>query len=47
MSLVAGGGQLVDLESDFSTEMASEVIYPLVLIKKVDGGDARLNLRLI
>ena len=40
-------GQLVDLESDLSTEVAPEVIHPLILIKEVDRRDAGLILHLV
>jgi hypothetical protein len=39
-------GELVDLESDLSAEVAPEVIHPLILIKKVDRRDAGLVLNL-
>jgi hypothetical protein len=40
-------GELVDLESDLSAEVAPEVIHPLILIKKVDRRDAGLVLHLV
>ena len=40
-------GELVDLESDLSTEVAPEVIHTLVLIKKVDRRDPGLIMHLV
>ena len=40
-------GQLVHLESNLPTQVASEVIHPLILVEEVDWWDAGLILQLV
>ena len=40
-------GQLINLESNLPTQVASEVIHPLILVEEVDRWDTGLILQLL